>query len=181
MWGFLRGSREGRPQRRSASGPTPAASGLRVRPYRPSDRRAVLRIAAESFEGVCLDENIERRFGRVGESWRQLKKDAVDYDLMQNPGSAFVAELDGRVVGFVCNRLYYSRSIGHVANLAVAPEFQGRGIGKALMQASLEHFRRRGMRFARIETLEQNEKGRRFYPSLGFQEVGRQVFYFMKL
>jgi len=154
---------------------------IQVRKYQRQDRRAVLRIAAESFAGVCLDENIEMRFGRVGDSWQAQKKEAVDYDLTHNAGSAFVAAQGGEVIGFVCNRLYYSRSIGHVANLAVAPSHQGKGVGKALMRASLDHFRREGMRYARIETLEQNRKGQKFYPSLGFQEVGRQIFYFMKL
>ena len=92
-----------------------------------------------------------------------------------------MGELDGRVVGFVCCRLYSHRSTGHVANLAVVPEFQGKGVGKALMHAALEHFRDRGMRYARIETLEQNARAQNFYPALGFKEVGRQVYYLLKL
>ena len=154
---------------------------IEVRKYRSGDRRAVLQIAVQSFAGVCLDENIEKQFGVVGERWQDYKREAIDYDLINNPDSAFVAVVDGKVAGFVCNRLYASRSVGHVANLAVAPEFQGRGVGKALMRASLEHFRQQGMRFARIETLQQNLKAQKFYPSLGFKEVGRQFFYFMKL
>ncbi len=141
----------------------------------------MLRIAAESFAGLCLDENIEKRFGRVGGRWQEHKKDSVAYDLSSSTSCTFVALVGGEVVGFICSRLYGSRSVGHVANMAVAPEFQGRGIGKALMRAALDHFRGQGMRYARIETLEQNEKGLRFYPSVGFEEIGRQVFYFMEL
>ena len=154
---------------------------IEVRKYQSRDRRAVLRIAVESFVGVCMDENIERQFGVVGDRWEDYKKEAIDYDLVNNPASTFVAVVDGEVAGFVCNRLYTSRSIGHVANLAVASQFQGKGVGKVLMRASLEHFRERGMRHARIETLEQNAKAQKFYPSLGFKEIGRQIFYFMKL
>jgi ribosomal protein S18 acetylase RimI-like enzyme len=157
------------------------AVGITVRKYRPGDRRAVLRIAAESFDGVCLDQNIEEKFGRVGGRWRDHKKDAVEYDLTRNSTSAFVAVSEGEVIGFVCNRLYHSRSIGHVANLAVRPEFQGRGAGRALLNATLEYFREQGMRYARIETLKQNERARRFYPSLGFEVVGEQIYYFTRL
>ncbi|MBS3763665.1 MAG: GNAT family N-acetyltransferase [Planctomycetes bacterium] len=154
---------------------------LRVRKYQRADRQAVLHIAESTFEGVCLDQNIEKAFGEVGQAWQEHKKDGVDYDLSKNAENAFVAVKGNEVVGFVCNRLYHSRSLGHVANLAVKEESQGEGIGKALMKASLSHFRQMGMQYVRIETLVQNEKGQHFYPGLGFKEIGRQIFYFKKL
>ena len=49
------------------------------------------------------------------------------------------------------------------------------------MEAALDYFRKEGMQYARVETLEQNFKGQRFYPSYGFKEIGRQVFYFREL
>lgn len=172
-------TREGQDQMEETVGES--SGPIKVRRYRQRDRRAVLRIAENSFQGVCLDENIEKQFGRVGDGWRVHKKSAVDYDLQNNPTSAFVAIIEGHIVGFVCNRLYRSRSLGHVANLAVTEEYQSRGVGRALMLTTMEHFRNEGMEFARIETLEQNERGRRFYPKLGFKEVGRQVFYIKEL
>jgi ribosomal protein S18 acetylase RimI-like enzyme len=68
-----------------------------------------------------------------------------------------------------------------VTNVAVTPEFQGKGVGKALIDASLERFREKGARYVRIETLQQNAKGLNCYPSLGFKEVGRQVYFFKEL
>ena len=49
------------------------------------------------------------------------------------------------------------------------------------MQAALDYLRASGMRYAKIETLEQNRKGQAFYPSVGFQEVARQIHYLMRL
>lgn len=141
----------------------------------------MLRIAETCFSGVCLDENIEGAFGEIGAPWREHKRDSVDFDLTNNAASALVAVADGKVVGFICNRLYRSRSTGHVANLAVMQAYQGRGIGKALLRASLDYFRAQGMRHVRIETLAQNEKACRLYPSLGFEEVGHQIHYYKKL
>jgi len=152
-----------------------------IRGYRRRDRAEVMAIAMRSFVGLCLDENIEKLFGPLDEGWEQQKRDHVDYDLSGSPHSAFVAIVDDEVVGFVCNRLYRHKLTGHVTNLAVAPEWQGQGVGKALLEASLAHFRDHGMRYARIETLEQNEKACKFYPSAGFQEVGRQIFYVKEL
>ena len=153
-----------------------------IRRYRRRDRDAVLRITETSFGGFCLDTNMDDHFGHVANTTGQeRKRDAVDYDLHRNSEDAIVAELDGEVAGFVCTRIYRDLSIGHVANLAVAEDFQGRGIGKMLIRAALDHFRDRSMRYARIETLEQNERARKLYPQFGLREVGRQVYYMQEL
>ena len=154
----------------------------RVRRYHRSDRSAVLTITQESFGGVCIEANIEKKFGLIaGSSWQERKRDGIDYDLRRHARQAFVAEVDGKVVGYVSTRLYPGILVGHIANVAVSPEYQGQGIGKKLLAAALDHFRREGMRHARIETLEQNEKGCRLYPAFGFKEVARQIYYFRDL
>jgi len=153
-----------------------------VRPYRRADRAAVLAITEDSFGGFCLEGNIEEHFGRIaGSSWQERKRDGIDFDLRRHAASTFVAEVDGRVVGYVATRIYSSVLTGHIANMAVCRQYQGIGVGKALMRAALDYFRREGMHYARVETLEQNYKGRRFYPAFGFKEIGRQVFYFREL
>jgi len=155
---------------------------IRVRKYRKRDRDAVLRITRESFGGFCVDSNIEDRFGSVtGTTWQERKCSGIDYDLRHHPKHTLVAEVDGSVVGYVATRAYRNASIGHVANVAVAMDHQGCGIGRMLLQEALDHFRRCGLKYARIETLEQNAKGRKLYPSLGFEEVARQIYYFRQL
>lgn len=153
-----------------------------MRRYRRRDRKAILRITEESFEGFCLDENMEKHFGRIADTtWKERKRDGIDYDLRHNPEHVLVAKADGRVVGFVCTRIYRSQATGHIANMAVARDCQGQGVGKILMRHALSHFRKQGMRYARIETLEQNYKGQSLYPAFGFKEVGRQIFYLREL
>jgi len=46
----------------------------------------------------------------------------------------FVAELDGRVVGCAALEIY-SRKLAEIRSLAVAPDVQGLGVGKQLVQA----------------------------------------------
>ncbi len=155
---------------------------IAVRNYVKRDREAVLRITAESFEGFCLEENMEIHVGRIANrTWQECKRDAIEYDLRNNARHAFVAEADGQVVGFVCTRLYRDLLIGHVANLAVAKDYQSRGIGKMLLQQALIHFRECGARHARIETLEQNFKAQKLYPAFGFKEIGRLIYYLRDL
>jgi ribosomal protein S18 acetylase RimI-like enzyme len=142
----------------------------------------VLDIAAEAFEGLCLEHSLETDFGRIGgASWQERKKKGISHDLRRRSRDTLVAEADGEIAGFACTRLYRTRSIGHIANLAVANRFQGRGIGRALVQAAVNHLRDRGMRYARVETLKHNEKARRLYSSAGFDEVARRIYFFREL
>jgi ribosomal protein S18 acetylase RimI-like enzyme len=71
--------------------------------------------------------------------------------------------------------------IGWINNLAVAAELRGQGLGRRLIEHALDHFRAHGMTVARIETLEQNPVGRHLYPSVGFQEIARQIHFAMPL
>lgn len=78
-------------------------------------------------------------------------------------------------------RLADTTGVGFIPNLAVAASCRGQGIGRQLLRRAIEHFRSHGVRVARIETMAQNDVGRHLYPSLGFQEVARQVHYCLDL
>jgi len=154
---------------------------FQIRRFRPPDREAVLEIAKNAFAGVNLDENIEMEFGPAGKAWSEHKQDVVEYDLINNPSLVLIAERYNKTVGFVCARIYQRRSTGHISNLAVKGECRGKKIGRSLVKESMDLLRSKGVEFVRIETLEQNQRGKHLYPSLGFREVGRQIFYFKKL
>ena len=49
----------------------------------------------------------------------------------------FVAESDGRIVGFAALEIY-SPKMSEIRSLAVAPEFRGTGIGKQLVQRCVD-------------------------------------------
>jgi ribosomal protein S18 acetylase RimI-like enzyme len=165
----------------SVEGPEGAVK-LRIRPYRRGDRRRVLEITRDTFADVCYEALVERAVGPVlGVGWAERKMNGIDSDLGYYARSTFVAEVDGNIIGFVATRLYQQHGTGHVANLAVDPAWQGRGVGRRLMEYALRFFRVSGMKYARVETMENNEKGQRLYPSLGFEEVGRQIHYYMTL
>lgn len=56
--------------------------------------------------------------------------------------NGFVAESEGRLVGFAALEIY-SRKLAEVRSLAVAPEFQGKGVGRSLVQQCVERARKR--------------------------------------
>lgn len=155
---------------------------MRIRSYVPEDREALVEITLICFDGVSIDQNIERKFGKVGgRDWKFRKARHITWDIEANPEGIFVAEEGGRPIGYITTRLDHETRIGWIPNLAVLPEHRRRGIGKALMERALKYLKEKGMEMAKIETLEQNEVGKKFYPKVGFVEVARQIHYVMPL
>lgn len=155
---------------------------MTIRPYRETDRETICQITVTCFESVSIDRNIEKQFGLInGHDWAWRKRRAIHADLDVNPRGVFVAEVDGVCAGYITTRIDPDTKVGGIPNLAVLPGFQKHGLGRKLIDAAVAHLRREGMLFCRIETLDQNAVGQRFYPSCGFTEVARQVHYVMPL
>jgi len=139
---------------------------------------AIVEITLLAFDGVSIDQNIERKFGLVGgRDWKFRKGEAVRREVESNMEGVLVAEVEGKVVGYITTWANQETKIGHIPNLAVHPDFQGRGIGRRLLEEALRLLKERGMEMAKIETLEQNLVASRLYPKMGFVEVARQIHY----
>ena len=156
--------------------------GLSIRPYEDGDLGVLKEITAEAFDGVSIDQIIERREGLLrGEDWRARKVRHVDADVARETGAVYVGEVDGSVVGYVTTWTDEASGIGHIPNIAVRVAFQGMGIGRRLIDHALDGFRAAGMTYAKIETLETNTVGYGLYTSMGFEELVRQVHLLNKL
>jgi ribosomal protein S18 acetylase RimI-like enzyme len=155
---------------------------MKIRAFCEADREAILRLTVLSFEDVSIDANLERVFGMIaGHDWKWRKLRNIEDDIQANPQGIFLAELGGEAAGYITTRIDASAGIGSIPNMAVHPEHRRQGIGRVLMDAAIGYLREKGMECARIETLEQNHIGRKFYPQAGFREVARQIHYAMPL
>jgi ribosomal-protein-alanine N-acetyltransferase len=121
---------------------------LIVRDGREADLAAVVRIQADSPEAA-----------------RWNPADYLAYDFL-------VAEVDGRVAGFVLSRTAGGET--EILNLAVNPDLRLRGIGRALVEHVLERIT--GPVF--LEVRQSNTAARKFYQVLGFQQVGARPEYY---
>jgi ribosomal protein S18 acetylase RimI-like enzyme len=153
-----------------------------IRCYVEADRERLMAITAICFAGVSIDYGIEEKCGLIaGKDWRWRKARSIDDDIAANAAGIFVAVEDGEVVGYVTTQVNPDSKIGWIPNLAVLPEYQQHGLGKALIETALTYLTEQGMLYARIETLTHNMVGRHFYPGMGFEEVTRQIHYIKPL
>jgi len=155
---------------------------ITIRQYRPADLATLRQLTVDSFGGVALDHNVEQAFGILnGHDWKWRKARHIDEDVEAHAAGIFVAEMDGRIVGYITTRLDRGAAKGRIPNIAVSGDCRGQGLGRRLIEHALEYFRSEGMEYAMIETMAQNEIGAHLYPSCGFVEVGRQVHYARRL
>ncbi len=116
-------------------------------------------------------------------SWRDVARMTVtdtqvlsDRLLSQPPGTAiFIAEdANGVALGFIhlqAGTDYYNcEEHGHIADVIVAPEGEGGGIGRVLIAKGEEWARSQGYRWLTLSVFAQNLRAREVYKRLGYGE-----------
>ncbi|HVM73227.1 MAG TPA: GNAT family N-acetyltransferase [Anaerolineales bacterium] len=85
---------------------------------------------------------------------------------------ATVAEAGGQVLGY---QLSTRNPLGaHLARLAVRPELQGRGVGRALVADLIQQAERRSMYHLTVNTQSDNLTSLALYRKIGFRETGER-------
>lgn len=141
---------------------------MNIRPASPADREAILALVPRLAECGTPAGREQRQVVAV-----DLQTIAAAIDDASPESAVLAAEEDGVVVGFVHARTvtdYYTQSpIGHVSDLVVAPEAEGKGVGEALVQAAQAWARCRGYRMMQLYVLPGNAGARRLYERMGYR------------
>jgi ribosomal protein S18 acetylase RimI-like enzyme len=111
---------------------------VRIRPLDELDLNGIVRID-ERISGIYQPEIWESR---------------VAYYLRRDPGASQVAEVDGKVVGFMFGDLRagefgIEEPSGWVERFGIDPDFRGKDLGRRLFDAVCAHFRAEGAKTVR--------------------------------
>jgi ribosomal-protein-alanine N-acetyltransferase len=87
-----------------------------------------------------------------------------------------VAEAGGGLAGYAGLLTYADE--GYVQTIAVAPPYQGRGVGTRLLTALMDEARRVGVPSVGLEVRSDNERAQRLYRRFGFRPVGLRRGYY---
>lgn len=94
----------------------------------------------------------------------------------RTPEGLLVAVRDGRIAGWAklspATPLPSSGHVRMINGLAVDPEHQGAGVGRALVEAAVERARVLGARKVSLRVLGHNDNARRLYERCGFVVEG---------
>ncbi len=91
---------------------------------------------------------------------------------------AKVAIIGEKIVGYICAN--YVADEGHILNLAVHPDFRGKGIAKTLVKNILGDLKETDCRFLYLEVRDSNNAAKELYGGFGFKVVGTRKKYYNK-
>ena len=94
------------------------------------------------------------------------ERDAIGAYLTRNPGMGFVAVAGGQIVGAVLAG--HDGRRGYLHHLAVTPTWRHRGIGRALVDASLDRLKAAGLQKCNLLLYARNKAGRAFWEKHGW-------------
>lgn len=93
-------------------------------------------------------------------------RDAFASELLQRYTVYLVARAGQRVVGYAGMHVIWEQA--HVTNIAVHPEYRGRGFGERLLRELMRVARRKGVRQMTLEVRVSNAPAQGLYRKLGF-------------
>jgi len=138
-----------------------------VRPAAVPDARPM----AELFAAVA-----EERTGIATEP--PVDVDARTVQFTASIAESFVAAADGQIVGMIHTTV--SRHGFGELGMLVDREWRGRGVGSALIQATIDWAREQGLHKLSLEVFAHNTAGIALYRKCGFTEEGHRVKHYRR-
>jgi len=143
----------------------------------PSIKRRPATAADEPFmrelHKAAYHEVVVRQFGQWDEEFQ-----ASLFSKKWIPEKFEIVEIAGRAIG--CIRVDDWPEDVFLSEIQILPEFQGRGIGSALIQGEIARAQLR-QKPLRLEVLKSNDRARVLYERLGFQVCGATDTHFVFL
>lgn len=144
---------------------------MKIRLYQPSDKTQLTAIALQAFA----------QFKGCYSDWSVIENAVASMADFADAMDIFVAEESGKIVGGVVympplgeglpNQGYFDSSWAVIRMLVVAPEFRGKGIGKQLTLACLQHAKNNGLNTVALHTSPIMEVALAMYLKIGFSKV----------
>jgi len=144
---------------------------MEIRRATVGDARVIADVHVRTWQGAY-----EHVFGaeRLAALTVEQRLPGWDRILGEEELQVFVAEEDGRIVGFVAVGASSDPAAeGEVSGIYVEPASWGSPAGTALMRAGLDELRALGYDDAMLRVLEDNPRARRFYEREGWRVDGR--------
>ena len=102
-------------------------------------------------------------------------KEGISCFLKRNPDTNFVAYEDEKLIGAIlCG---HDGRRGYIYQTVVLPEYRGRGIATALVEAAVEALQKEGITRVCLNVMKTNEQGKKFWVGKGWEKKDFLEFY----
>ncbi len=155
---------------------------LHIRPMQEDDIESLIPFTLSAFEPIfssfahILGSQI---YSTIYPDWKTRQADEVKAAWHNEKHIAWVAELNGVLVGLITYELHDNDKTGEVHFLVVHPEYQNDGIGTELNNFVLQKMREAGMQMAVVGTGgdESHAPARKSYAKSGYTALPLVRFY----
>lgn len=138
------------------------------------------RAVSSDFEGIkVLYQSVARQGGGIARTEDEITDDYIRHNLDTSisRGISYVAKVGEQIVGEIHAYPPFPQVFAHILSdltIAVHPDFQGTGVGRAIFSALLDEVKQRRTDILRVELFvrQSNLKAIAFYQSLGFEIEG---------
>jgi len=158
---------------------------IQIRPAVPADAPVLAEVAAATFPLACPPHTSDE--AKADFIARNLSEASFDAYLADPERELFVAELDGRLVGYTMlvagepadadvAAAITTRPTIELSKVYTLADVHGSGAGGALVAASIAAARARGVAAVWLGVNQENARANRFYEKNGFALVGTKRF-----
>jgi ribosomal protein S18 acetylase RimI-like enzyme len=160
------------------------ASSHHIRPLDPADLDAVVDLSLLAWEPVFI--SFENILGATifdllyRPNWRMAQADSVRKSCLTDSAESFVSvTADDAIAGFVVLMRDQDESLGVIEMIAVHPQHQRRGRGRALMEFAIQRLREQGLALINVGTGGDpgHAPARALYEAVGFTGVPLVNYY----
>ena len=148
---------------------------LAIIPYSAAHHDAVLSLTIDAWTPV-FERTRRETPGFVYDAfypngWQTRQRTDVSHLLTSEPEDFWLAMESETLAGFVAIRLHPEDRMGEIHIIAVAPAFQRRGVGTALMTFAEQKIRAGGMSMVMVETVGDSghAPARKAYEATGYE------------
>lgn len=135
---------------------------------------------SSDFSGIkMLYQTVARQGGGIARTEDEITDDYIRHNLdtALTRGISYVAKVDEQIVGEIHAYPPAPQLFAHILSdltIAVHPDFQGAGVGRAIFSALLDEVKQQRPHILRVELFvrQSNLKAIAFYQSLGFEIEG---------
>jgi len=101
-------------------------------------------------------------------------KTGIGKYLQRNPGTCFVAENDGNIIGVILSG--HDGRRGYISHTAVSLSERNKGVGTALLNRAVDALKQEGLSRAALFVFKDNKTGNEFWENRGFAVRDDVVF-----
>jgi ribosomal protein S18 acetylase RimI-like enzyme len=151
--------------------------GITIEEWSDSQREESALLIATAYQGH-VDASINDQYRSYSGAKRFLNN-VVNYPgcgSFSDRASLVARDADGKIIGAILSSMVAS-DVGHITQICIAPDAQGRGIGYELVRQALGALRSAGCEKTSLTVTASNTRAVRLYQNMSFRSVRRFAAY----